>query len=134
MNKVLKIITRAIVIDQDKILLVKKSDADFWHFPGGKWEFENESLERAIQRELIEETGYQINPAKIIFTQELRENKKVYLELFWRAELTSIEQAPIAEDEEIQTHRWFTVADLINQEVNFKPNNSTIADILQSLT
>lgn len=133
MSKNLKIITRAIVVNQDKILLVKKSNASFWHFPGGKWEFETESLKQATKRELIEETGYQIRPVKIIFTQELHEEDKVYLELFWQTELTALEQLPIAEEEEIQTYQWFNIDDLINQQINFKPNNPNFIDILRDV-
>ena len=116
MHSIIKVICRAMVLNQGQILLVKKPNADFWHFPGGKWEFERENIEQAIQRELIEETGYQIQPTKIVFTQELREDNKVYLELFWQAELITSEQLPIAPDEEIQTYQWFDINDLINRQ------------------
>ncbi|MDO4870994.1 MAG: NUDIX hydrolase [Candidatus Saccharibacteria bacterium] len=131
MSKELKVIIRAIVVNQDRVLLVKKTGADFWHFPGGKWEFARENIKQAIQRESIEETGYQIQPIEVVFTQELREDNKVYLELFWQAELITSDQLPVAPEEEIQNYQWFDINDLASQSINFKPNNPTIIDILQ---
>lgn len=133
MNRTLKVICRAIVLHQGQVLLVKKAGMDFWHFPGGKWEFANENLEQAAVRELLEETGYAVKLAEIVFHQELREPDKSYLELFWTAHLESDKPAPVTTDEEIQQCQWFKLADLLNQTINFKPNNSQIIAVLDKL-
>ncbi len=49
----------AVVVDQDKILLVRRRfepSAGYWSFPGGHVE-PGETLEEAVLRELLEETG-----------------------------------------------------------------------------
>ena len=56
---------KALLFDQDKFLLVKRSDRargehHFWELPGGRMEF-GETPENALQRELIEETGLSAN-------------------------------------------------------------------------
>lgn len=43
--------------DRKKVLLIKRRDVPVWTLPGGGIE-ENESLEEAITREILEETGY----------------------------------------------------------------------------
>ena len=52
---------KALLFDQDKLLLVKRSDKargehHYWELPGGRMEF-GESPEEALLRELAEETG-----------------------------------------------------------------------------
>ena len=52
---------KALLFDQDKLLLVKRSDKargehHYWELPGGRMEF-GETPEGALLRELAEETG-----------------------------------------------------------------------------
>jgi len=43
--------------DKSKVLLIKRRDVPVWVLPGGGIE-DNESLEKAITREILEETGF----------------------------------------------------------------------------
>jgi 8-oxo-dGTP pyrophosphatase MutT (NUDIX family) len=51
--------TRAVLIDGDRVLLVKQTYLPGWHFPGGGVEA-GETAEAAAARELTEETGYRV--------------------------------------------------------------------------
>ena len=56
---------KALLFDQGKFLLVKRSDKargehHYWELPGGRMEF-GETPENALQRELMEETGLSAN-------------------------------------------------------------------------
>ena len=52
---------RAIVVDEKGwVLLVKHTYEDYWYIPGGGVK-KGETFEQAIRRELLEETGYEIN-------------------------------------------------------------------------
>ena len=57
-NKVIHVLSRAIIIDQNQILLCKTLGAwsNFYFLPGGHIEH-NESAQQALLRELMEETG-----------------------------------------------------------------------------
>jgi 8-oxo-dGTP pyrophosphatase MutT (NUDIX family) len=55
----------AIVRDEEgRILLHKRSDTNSWSFPGGGVE-PGESPASAVVREVLEETGYQVEPIRI---------------------------------------------------------------------
>ncbi|MEN8401096.1 (deoxy)nucleoside triphosphate pyrophosphohydrolase [Acinetobacter towneri] len=68
-------VVAAIIIKDEKILAVQKGQAKFdyvsykWEFPGGKVEA-SESLEQAIQREILEELDIQVIPKELLITVE----------------------------------------------------------------
>lgn len=59
MNQNIHLLSRAVVIDQEKILLCKTIglSPDFFFLPGGHIE-QGESAEQAVLRELLEESGF----------------------------------------------------------------------------
>lgn len=60
----------AIIIHNDKILLCNtKSTGKYW-FPGGALEL-GETIEKAIEREVLEETGIRIEKVKFIYFKEI---------------------------------------------------------------
>ncbi len=60
-----------LVCERGSILLVhhKKEDRDYWLLPGGGLEA-GESIEECAKREMLEETGYEIELKKLVFTSE----------------------------------------------------------------
>ena len=56
---------RAVVIERDKILLLKSDKNNYYTFPGGKANGLDESLSECLKRETVEETGYVINDKSI---------------------------------------------------------------------
>lgn len=48
-----------------QILLHKREDSPLWALPGGKMEL-GESIVSCLQRELLEETGFQVSPEKLL--------------------------------------------------------------------
>ena len=62
-----------IMNDEGKILLLTTPNRDIWSFPKGHMEA-GETIEQATRREVLEETGYEINIARqlsdIIYTDE----------------------------------------------------------------
>lgn len=125
MNR-LRILARTLVIDNEKILLVRNRGARFWYPPGGGWEYESETITECASREVTEETGYKVDVNKLLWLQEFHENEKIFLETFWLAQLSSdnsqtheeskkhVDQDPNGSVEEV---RWFTQDELQDLKV-----------------
>jgi ADP-ribose pyrophosphatase YjhB (NUDIX family) len=58
--------TDALVVDDDgRVLLVRRADDRCWAMPGG-WVDADESAERAVVREVLEETGLEVIPLRLL--------------------------------------------------------------------
>ena len=55
-NCLYRVSIKALIIDKDKILLVKEWNDEWWSFPGGGIEH-GESIQQALYREISEELG-----------------------------------------------------------------------------
>lgn len=51
--------------EQDEVLLIRRSDNGLWAMPGGVMEV-GETLSQAAEREVLEETGYEVEVVDII--------------------------------------------------------------------
>jgi ADP-ribose pyrophosphatase YjhB (NUDIX family) len=60
-----KVDVRAVVFKADRILLVKEPDEAGWSVPGG-WADVGESPSEASARETLEESGYRVEPVKLL--------------------------------------------------------------------
>ncbi len=65
MDKKVNVVVKGIIENDNKILLIKRSENDpvgpnTWEFVGGKVEF-HENMEEALNREIYEETGIKID-------------------------------------------------------------------------
>ncbi len=64
-----KLVVRAAVFKDDRILLVRESADNAWAMPGG-WAEINEPPSRAVQREVFEETGYDVRAERLFYLQD----------------------------------------------------------------
>jgi 8-oxo-dGTP pyrophosphatase MutT (NUDIX family) len=79
----IKIMASAAIIDKNKLLVLKRSSEEkflsgYWTIVGGKYEDGDASIEEAVKREVMEETGLSIAVVRPIdieeFTREDRPN------------------------------------------------------------
>lgn len=63
---------RAVLLDGDKVLLVRHSYIPGWHFPGGGVNH-RETIEEGMRREVLEETGYRVDGDVVIFQTYLNQ-------------------------------------------------------------
>jgi len=64
-----KLVVRAAVFRDDRILLVREVADNAWAMPGG-WAEVDELPSRAIEREVREETGYQVRAERLIYLHD----------------------------------------------------------------
>lgn len=57
---------RAMLVDGDKVLLIKHSYIPGWHFPGGGVDV-GETIDEGMRREVMEETGYRVGDGFELF-------------------------------------------------------------------
>lgn len=123
--KKLRVIARALVVKDDKILLVRNKEANFWYPPGGGWEYDEETIIECVIREVSEESHYKVTVDRMLWLQEFHESdQSIFFETFWLTRLDGTQQQPT--DEEIKHHidldpngaveelRWYTQDSLTN--------------------
>jgi 8-oxo-dGTP pyrophosphatase MutT (NUDIX family) len=76
-NNNIHVLSRAVIIDQDHILLCKTTDLanNFYYLPGGHVEYK-ESVEESLARELIEEAGVEVIIKRFLGCLEYRFTNK----------------------------------------------------------
>ena len=73
---------RVMVIEDDRLLLVKPAYLDYWTLPGGGVK-RGETLERTARREVWEETGIKLGPLTLLGVYDnFYERKRDYVILF----------------------------------------------------
>ena len=109
----LNIIASCCVKDNDRILLVQENKNEvkgLWDLPGGKVK-PTESIEQAAIREIMEETGYNIELDSLLLIQNYITLKGELLIIYFNAKLLNKEQKEYKK-EEIKNVRWFTIDEI----------------------
>ena len=95
-------VSAAVLRPGDELLVVRESRlaVSVLNLPGGAPQL-GETLENAAAREVLEETGYHVNPTEIAFVAERREDRwsEPVLEICFYADLFSeLRDKPVAHD------------------------------------
>lgn len=112
-KKMLNIIASCCVKDNDRILLVQENKNEvkgLWDLPGGKVK-PTESIEQAAIREIMEETGYNIELDSLLLIQNYITLKGELLIIYFNAKLLNKKQKEYKK-EEIKNVRWFTIDEI----------------------
>jgi len=72
-NKQFVIRIRAVIVHDNKLLVMRMHTNEFYALPGGKMEF-GESIQDCLKREIIEELGVEPQIGKLLFTNNFIEN------------------------------------------------------------
>lgn len=115
-----RVVTRVIIYDGSRVLLIKSRD-NYWYPAGGGWE-EGESLGGCAQREVFEETGQLVDLRGVMYVQEFHITpEKRNLELFFLAHPTADSQDDFfhpdtGADNKVKENRWFSQFDINNSQ------------------
>jgi 8-oxo-dGTP pyrophosphatase MutT (NUDIX family) len=110
---------RAIIVDDEKILLCRPIDRDFYFLPGGHIEFGETALE-TLRREIVEELGVTARDVKPIgFVDNIYESgrfgfKRHEINLLYEAKLVTNEIKPTEEHIEF---RWVEIVNLSKEKI-----------------
>jgi len=121
MEREFRISAGAIVINEDKVLLVRYLDSHGKSYlvgPGGG-AFINESANQAVIREVKEETNLDVSPGKVLFVEDLLSKRHRITKIWFLCSLTGGKLAKTqgALDEEIIEVGWYRRDQLKNEIV-----------------
>lgn len=114
-----KISLRAIIVNNNKILLNRdKDDVDTWELPGGRLRI-NESPEEGIRREILEELGVEINLGPVVYVEQFKQTrtKEPSFMVTYHTTLKETDKKFEFRDGEIAEVKWITKKELMNQKI-----------------
>ena len=122
MSREHRIAVGAIVIQEEKILLVRYYDrhgSSFLVGPGGGVHNDGESITQALVREVKEETGIEVRPHKLLFVEDLLSSRYRMVKIWFLCNIVGgqVEKTQGAIDEGIIEVRWYRRDELINEVV-----------------
>lgn len=79
-----RVSARALVVNSNKEVLVVREKASCWYTPGGGLE-DGESLTKCVKREVLEETGLEIEVGRVVLIEEYFEGEKHFLCVYFLA-------------------------------------------------
>ena len=121
MQKIFYFAQKAFVVDDGKLLLIKKSASDpnqanKWEVPGGRMKF-GEEINEHIKREVFEEVGLSIEPGEPFFLWQWQIDRKdksgedIHMQIvavarICRTKITNVSFAKHEEDDYIDDFAW----------------------------
>lgn len=92
----------ALIFQQDTVLLALRRDIDWWNLPGGGMEV-GETIEEAVCREVLEETGLVVVVEKLVGVYSKPQKQEVVLTF-----LCQVTGGTLVETEESRECRYFS--------------------------
>lgn len=132
---------RALIINEDKILLNEFNDGEYYNFPGGGLEV-GETLRDCVKREVYEESGYTVTTGDMLYIYEYNPERDKFsfgergaLSHVFRCEIDTnydvVERSVIdsAPDGSVSTGcKWISISDLNNIKLLPPIGNTIIND------
>ena len=108
-----------VIIENDKVLVNKHGDTDFWKFPGGRMEnFDDLDLQQVAQREAKEEMGIDIEIIRPMSTLLSKKDESIVVLVHYLAKRIG----EIQPGEDIREWEWLDIHNLPDDVApNIKP-------------
>ncbi len=114
-----KITQKALVIKDDKVLIVREARYDGkWELPGGRLHNE-ESLFQGFHREIQEELGVEVIDERLCYSEQFREKHSGSwcVLMAYTCRLKNSDQEFSLAKEEVAECKWITVSELNDQPI-----------------
>src|SRR5215472_9361588 len=113
-----RIAVSALLFDEHRILLAHRRDIDWWNLPGGAMEL-GETVEEAVKREVLEETGLEVEVGQLVGVYSKPQKREVVLTF-----LCKKVGGVLRETEESRECRYFALNDL---PINTLPSTDSVS-------
>ena len=122
MSKEQRIAAGAIIIQDEKILLVRYNEQHRGSYlvgPGGGVHSDDESITQALVREVKEETGFEVSPYKLLCVEDLLSSHHRMVKIWFLCNTIGgqLDRTQGAIDEGIVEVKWYRRDELINEIV-----------------
>lgn len=126
-----RVAARVLVISNDKVLLVKETDGDWWALPGGGVDH-GESVRSTVLREVEEELGVSTDKVSSDFKIVYYNIGNVVdavprMNLFFKI---SVPEGSIKKTDHILEWRWFTKEEFLNHDLHASYDKNALADVI----
>lgn len=127
------LVTSAVVKNnEDKLLLVQEGKKDvegLWNLPGGKLEG-SETPEEGVKREVMEETGYLIEPTELVgvYLEESKISEENVVIFLYRSKITGKGEENPDTEHEILDKKFFEISQINNLELRSQNKIKMIKD------
>ncbi len=101
-----RVAVSALLFDERRVLLAHRRDIDWWNLPGGGMEL-GETIEEAVRREVLEETGLEVEVERLVGVYSKPQKQEVVLTFLCRKV-----GGVLTETEESRECRYFVPDDL----------------------
>jgi 8-oxo-dGTP pyrophosphatase MutT (NUDIX family) len=126
-----RVAARVLVVNNDKILLVKEADDNWWALPGGGIDH-GESVKSTVVREIEEELGVPANEVPsdfqiVYYNIGSVVNNVPRMNLFFKV---SVPEASLTKTDHISEWKWFTKDEFMEQELHASYDKSILVDVI----
>jgi 8-oxo-dGTP pyrophosphatase MutT (NUDIX family) len=126
-----RVATRALIVQNNRVLLVKESSDDWWALPGGGIDH-GETVESSLVREVEEELGV---PAKEVssdfqiayYNLGNVVNSVPRMNLFFKA---FVPEELLKKTDHVAEWRWFTKDEFLNQEIHPSYDKTKLVNVI----
>lgn len=126
-----RVAARILVVQDDKVLLVKEADDDWWALPGGGVDH-GETIESTVVREVEEELGVSASEVPSDF-QIVHYNIGNVVNTVPRMNLffkVSVPEASLKKTGHVSEWKWFTKNEFLSQELHASYDKSKLVNVI----
>jgi 8-oxo-dGTP pyrophosphatase MutT (NUDIX family) len=126
-----RVAARVLVVQDNKVLLVKEADDDWWALPGGGIDH-GETIESTVAREVEEELGVPADEMSsdfqiVYYNIGSVVNGVPRMNLFFKV---SISEASLKKTDHVSEWQWFTREEFLQQELHASYDKTKLVDVI----